>query len=139
LVAGAKGKGGGGGGGKADAAGGAEEALGVEPLAARRQHGGRPVPQAQRSPENLLEGRRGGVEVARHHEVDVVLAIAIEEPEPCQRDHGPVDACLAEAQLAGALDDLLVVALPAADDRRQEREALVAQLPAHAVEDLAPG
>src|SRR5207244_3700270 len=61
---------------EAEAAGGAEEPLGVEPLAALGQRDQRPAPEAQRALDGVVQAR----EIRRQggdHQVDVVLAVAV--------------------------------------------------------------
>ena len=122
-----------------EAAGRAEETLGVEALLAARLDRHRAVPEPQRSAEGVLERRRARHEIGRHHQVDVVLAVAVEQTHAGERDAGAVDARLAQAQLARARQDLLVVALAPAHHRREQRHRVVAPLLADAVEDLPAG
>src|SRR5439155_5372 len=116
---------------EADAARGAEEPLRVESLDAVAERDRRTAPEAQRPVERLLEaaeiGRQPGDD-----EVDVVLAIAVEERHARERDALAVDARLAQPELPRDRELLLVVALPAPHDGREQGDALAAELAAHA-------
>ena len=67
-----------------------------------------------------------------------MLAVAIEERHPLERQAPPVDARLAQAELARRGQLLLVVALAPAHHRREQRHALPAELAAEPGQDLAP-
>jgi hypothetical protein len=66
-----------------------------------------------------------------------VLLVAIEQRHVGQREALAVDARLAELQLPRRREDLLVIALAAADDRREERDRVAGEVLAQALEDLA--
>jgi len=83
---------------EAEAAAGAEEALGVEALGAVRERDRRAAAEAKRPFEGLLQaGQVRGQ--SGDDEVDVVLAVAVEERDAGERDATTVDACLAQAEL----------------------------------------
>src|SRR5262249_17774146 len=101
-------------------------------------HDHRPAAVAEGPFDRLVEGTRAGVH-AGDDQVDVVLAVAIEQPDLGERDPPAVDAGLTQPELAGPGEDLLVVALPSGHGRRGERETLPAQLAPHPLDDLMPG
>src|SRR5206468_10334545 len=123
---------------EAEAAARTEEPLGVEALGAVRLDDHRAAAVAEGPLHRLAERRCAGVD-AGDDQVDVVLAVAVEQADLGERDAAAVDAGLAEAELAGAGEDLLVVALPPAHGRREEREPLAAQLASHPLDDLMAG
>src|SRR5262249_4401792 len=84
---------------KPDPARRTEQALGVEALATGALDDHRAASEAERARELVLElcsARRDG---RRHHEVDVVLAVAVEQPDARERDARAVDTGLHEAEL----------------------------------------
>src|SRR5205823_7845632 len=120
-----------------EAAARAEESLGEETLRAVRLHHHRPAAVAEGALQRFVERPRASID-GGDDEVDVVLAVSIEEPHLGERDAQSVDAGLAEPELACPRQDLLVVALPAAHDRREEHEPLGPELAPHPLDDLMP-
>src|SRR5262249_33487120 len=108
---------------EADAATTAEQALGVEALRLVPPHDDGAAAEAQRAGDRVVEAGGVGIEGA-DHELDVVLAIAVEKRQAGQWTHAAVDAGFPELELAGRGENLLVVALAAADDRGEEGDPL---------------
>src|SRR5262249_9303178 len=123
---------------KPDAARRAEEPLRVQALLAGSLHDDRAVAESQRARQAIFQRRAARRDAGRHDQVDVVLAVAIEQADAGEHDTLAVDAGLGQPELARAGEDLLVVALAPADDGCEERDPIAAEIPANAIEDLAP-